>query len=199
MSPRAFQWKEHWSTWCRFKENVQLQAVPGFQDLQRGLWRAPSTPPRAPCIMGLDSTFAVCFPVSRMLLSWPSALLGRWGTAMGGEVWPQDWSWAQETRGWRIRRILLSDWLHREEAGGPSQPRAEQIPVRWHRVENSPSTVQLQYGLRWSLGWLGTDYFFLIYIFFSFMVYHRILNIVPCAIEVGPCCLPILYKIVYIC
>ena len=34
------------------------------------------------------------------------------------------------------------------------------------------------------------------FIFFSIMIYYRILNIVPCAI--GPCCLSILYLMVYI-
>ena len=33
----------------------------------------------------------------------------------------------------------------------------------------------------------------LFFIFFSIMVYHRILNIVPCAVTVGPCCLSTLY------
>ena len=41
-------------------------------------------------------------------------------------------------------------------------------------------------------------YTFLKEMFFSIMIYHRILNIVPCAI-VGPCCLSILYIIVGIC
>ena len=41
-------------------------------------------------------------------------------------------------------------------------------------------------------------YTFFFKILLSIMVYHSILNIVPCAI-VGPCCLSILYIIVCIC
>ena len=41
-----------------------------------------------------------------------------------------------------------------------------------------------------------------IYVFFLYsfiLIYHRMLNIVLCAFRVGPCCLSVLYILVYIC
>ena len=35
----------------------------------------------------------------------------------------------------------------------------------------------------------------LFFILFAIIIYHRILNIIPCAIHLGPCCLSILHII----